>query len=194
VGALSSYTGSTEPTATTVIETTEIPTSSPTLSPIDTPMPSDIPVLTDPRLPSHILDPTDALIPPEAPNSTEISISPDAPGLSDYQLELITIRLFCEKYLYQLSERSSEASSDPLLLFDENWRTRITESLAGKQLSGDQLISVREVPSSFIEIDTLLVRAGDEALMVVEDFSFGIKNLDFDSLSSLVDHLGQYNE
>ena len=171
-----------EATSTPIQDVTEIPISSPILSPTDTMMPADT------------LVPTDTLMPTEVLPSTETLSSPDTPDMSDYQIEIITMSLFCQEYLTQIGDRSSTVASDPLLLFDENWQTQISETLAGVQLCGEQLSSKRVVPSGFEEIDALLIQAGEEAIMVVEDYAYGIDNFDIDAILSSVEHMNQFSE
>lgn len=124
--------------------------------------------------------------------STEVSSQPDTSDISGYMPKIVTAIDLCFTAYNQISKFSLDVSDDPLKILDEEWKMQVAEALDGVQFCGEQLVLDRDVPPGFDDIDTLLVKAGEESLMMVEDYIFGIDNIDVDSVISAGKHTDNF--
>lgn len=175
-GALPTPTPTQAPTHTPLPTETSLPTNTP--APTNTPQPSNTPEPTNTREPTSTPPPT---------NTTQPTAEPQA---STYQKEMIQIS---EDYITALnwtSELASEASEDPMLMYDDTWRTEMASALVMLRDCNSRVRQLDPPPAYQASYEHLLDAADhfDAAVTYMVD---GIDEMDPDLIAKSSEHMSE---
>jgi hypothetical protein len=94
--------------------------------------------------------------------------------------------------LEKFSELNSEASSNPSLMFSDDWKTDMAATLVSMGIYLDQIRKVNP-PASMTETHNLILQAVEEYQYVVDNYANALDNLDADAITECITHMQQGN-
>lgn len=156
-------------------------------------------------LPADAVDPTTEPIEPPAPTTTPEPPNPTAePTISEATAEeALDIILYSEAMaeyadttataLTNLSELSLQASDDPLLFIDEDWRAEMALWMAMVQVAYEDFVEI-EPPDAMAEIHALALDAGKDCNDAMDFLATGLDDLDATAITTASDLMASCGE
>ncbi|OHR73972.1 hypothetical protein HMPREF3291_05145 [Bacillus sp. HMSC76G11] len=108
------------------------------------------------------------------------------------QFSISTFQALPENF-QAITDLITDATQDPLLLFDDNWKTDVVINYEMVTDKMQAMIDYEGVPEKYKEVHEYTVKAAHEYIASKEKFYYGVDNMDPDSIFEATNHMDQGN-
>jgi hypothetical protein len=160
--------------------------------PTEPPLPTNTSAATSTPEPTNTPEPTDIPKPTNTPAPTKTPPPTAEPEASTYEQEVVEISRDYVTAMEWVAELSSESSQDPMLFFDDTWRTEMATALVMFRDCNSRVRQLDPPPAYEASYDHMLDAADhyDAAVTYMVD---GIDELDPDLIVKASEHMSEGN-
>lgn len=159
--------------------------------------------------PPRAAAPTETPAPTRSPAPTVTATVADGPGIiaitgatitsepvgdiseAAYLTEIASMSSGCQEGLYGIAEQTQRASSNTRMLLEDSWRTDMDKALLNIEQYCVGMSNISPVPPRFSTLHGYVALMSGEMEQMVDDFTYGVDNLDAERLVSATEHMSK---